>query len=57
MMSTAKPGRIVMQPVDDACKCMPRFFDALVQQLCVKDIVGFVDLWICFCWESRQVYM
>ena len=49
MMSTAKPGRIVMQPVDDACKCMPRLFNALVQQLCVKDLVGFVDLWICFC--------
>ena len=44
MKSAAKLGRIVTQPVDEVCECMPRLFNALVQLLCVRYIFGFVDL-------------
>ena len=29
-------------------KCMPRLFNAIVQQLCVEERVGFEDSWGCF---------
>ena len=30
--------------------------NALVEQMCEEEGVGFVDLWGYFCWERRHVY-